>query len=180
MTKDYKLLQQTAPALEPVNIEEVKTFLRIDGEDEEGNLNILIKSARILVESYLKKSIIFQQWKMIFEDYAPAEVKLPRGPITNIISVSLVDKDGNVLPMNPDFYYLSPAQDKLIFNTTVISHAVEIIYEAGMATNNLSVPKNIKLAVLNIITASYENKGLPANLNELCKILLAGERILEF
>lgn len=57
----------TPPAVEPVTIDEVQSFLRIDGDSEDGMLSSLITVARDWAERSSGRSFITQDWEMILD-----------------------------------------------------------------------------------------------------------------
>ena len=60
----------TPPAVEPVTIDEVQSFLRIDGDSEDGMLSSLITVARDWAERSSGRSFITQDWEMILDSSA--------------------------------------------------------------------------------------------------------------
>jgi hypothetical protein len=54
------LKEQTAPAVEPITLNEAKAFLRVTTSDEDTLITSLIKSARISVEHFINQKLITQ------------------------------------------------------------------------------------------------------------------------
>lgn len=54
----------TPPAVEPVTIEDARTFLRISTQSEDTILERLIKTARELVEAETGLALIDQTWRL--------------------------------------------------------------------------------------------------------------------
>ena len=52
----------TGPAVEPVSLEEAKTFLRVEHSDDDQVIGTLIASARMHVEAQAKIALITQNW----------------------------------------------------------------------------------------------------------------------
>jgi hypothetical protein len=59
----------TAPAAEPVTLNEVKAYLRIDGSDEDTMLTTFISVARQSIEDYLNRKMITQTWDLWLDNF---------------------------------------------------------------------------------------------------------------
>ncbi len=88
------LIIQTEPAEEPLSIEEVKTHLRVDMDDDDDLIQNLITSARQYAESYLKRSLISQTWKYYLDEWPESGedyIELPMPPLQSVSSVKYTD-----------------------------------------------------------------------------------------
>jgi uncharacterized phiE125 gp8 family phage protein len=178
-SKSYTLV--TAPAAEPVSLADVKTFLRIDGSDDDAVLTILIASARRMAEEYTKRAFITQTWKLVmdrFTDYSgtPAGnvapyliagisfIQLSRQPIQSITSIKSTDSANLSTTVPTATYALDTSGGSILLNDTYSwpsslrdYSAVEIIFIAGWTSASL-VPEPIKQGILQHVAASYTNK----------------------
>jgi len=153
-----RLLQlQSAPSVEPLILAETKLFLRVDGSTEDTLITDLIVAARQLAEEYLRRSLVQQSWKLVFDDAAPVETLLPRRPIISITSVTSIARDGTQTTIDSDIYYLNAAKDSLVFDAQVTGHQVEVIYAAGYG-NAADVPGAIRQGLLNHVAALYDGR----------------------
>ena len=88
------LVIQTEPAEEPLGIEEVKTHLRVDMDDDDDLIQSLITSSRQYAESYLKRALITQTWKYYLDEW-PDEgrdyIELPMPPLSSVSSMKYTD-----------------------------------------------------------------------------------------
>lgn len=87
-----RLLQKINPQREPFILEEVKVFLRLQGDQEDALLPTLLSSARAYVEDVTQRSLLKQQWELTLKaPYSPPsplvrqrekhiEISLPRPP----------------------------------------------------------------------------------------------------
>lgn len=64
---DYQLT--TAPACEPLDLDTVKTHLKVDGTDEDIYIQGLISGARMYAENFLRLSLITQQWSLLLDAF---------------------------------------------------------------------------------------------------------------
>lgn len=66
-------VQTAAPAVEPIALADVKTFLRIDIPDEDALLQSLILTSRLHVEVALGLALITQTWSCFFDRWPLAQ-----------------------------------------------------------------------------------------------------------
>jgi uncharacterized phiE125 gp8 family phage protein len=146
-------ISKTVTGIEPVQLDEVKEFLRVDYDADDVLLTSLITQSREIIERYLNISIPLST--LIVEASPRVELQLPYGPVLNIDSVT--DRDGN------DVYYewngfvitfegnsFSPTQpERPAYVETITT------YDSGYAI----VPAGLKLAVMEVIAYLYENRG---------------------
>lgn len=152
------LLRVVSPAEEPVTLDEVKDFIKLDGSGEDAQLSRLIAAARERAEHWMRRSIITQRWRISL-DYGVADsVWLPMGPVRQIISVSLIDTENTSQALSSDAYWLNAARTMAVFLSPLTAHRVEIEYETGFGAA-ADVPADIKTGLLGDITFMYENRG---------------------
>lgn len=153
-----------APESEPISLAEAKLFLRVDGSDEDELIATLISAVREAAEEYLRKSLADQRWKLTYEDYAPVVTPLPRGPVLSVVSVTRRSQSGAETAVSGEVYHLSARVDALHFETAILSHEVEIVYETGYGEEE--IPASIRQGMLVHLAALYEDRqgaeGMPA------------------
>jgi len=159
----------TAPAIEPVTLEEVKLFGRIDGTEEDDLLTSLIISVRENMELYLRRSLIEQTITM-YMDYWPGNVvQLPRPPLISITSVSLLDESDVETDYDSDNYYtmLTAVPGELIIKSdasipTNTSNrergGYKIIFKAGYGDTTNNIPSPIRNGIKEWVIDAYENR----------------------
>lgn len=57
----------TGPAIEPISLEETKTFLRIEHNDEDELIAALIAGARSHIEAQTQTALITQDWRVVLD-----------------------------------------------------------------------------------------------------------------
>lgn len=82
------------PVHEPITIDEMKTYLRVDGNELDDYLPTLISSAREYVESYQNCSLVTQTWELILDSWPDWPLSLPRSPVQKVESIRYMDKHG--------------------------------------------------------------------------------------
>lgn len=139
----------TQEPTEPISLEEVKAYAKIDYDDEDSLIEALITSARRQLEIFLGLSLVPKNLK-VFLDNSAGEILLPYGPITGAITVT--DSGNKVLSSGVetsgiDFKALvSPAEDKLT-----------VEYSAGY--EDAKMPKGIKTAIMAQTAYLFEHRG---------------------
>ena len=84
-----RLKLKTAPAVEPVTLEEAKLHLRVDSGDDNALITALITTARELAERETKRAFITQTWQM-YLDQAPVIIEIPKPPLQSIVSIKTI------------------------------------------------------------------------------------------
>jgi len=78
-----------APTVEPLSIDEVKTHLRVEYDDENAYLHALINVAREFIDGkdgILGRAINTQTWKLSLTDFK-SDIEIPLPPLQSISSI---------------------------------------------------------------------------------------------
>lgn len=172
----------TQPDLEPVTVDEVKTFGRIDGDEEDDVIESGIKMAREASELLLGRSFIEQTITLVM-DFWPSEViKLPRPPLIAITGVYTTDEDDSDTEYDSDYYLVDTVAEpgKLIIkqdytpptNTDRSYSGFKIIYTAGYGDEVTDVPEILRNAIKMwtidyFETRKFDPKNPPAQVKTL-------------
>ena len=178
--KTYSIYEQ--PSIEPIEISEVKCVLKIDSMDEDFILSSFISVARQLIERYTGLSLITQKWKLVMDNLS--ETYLCHYPTSVIDSIKTYDYDNTATTWANTNYRLDTDRNKIYFNEDYVfpteireNAGVEIIYTAGFGTSE-DIPAPIRQALLIMISALYECRGVCNDIPFVCKTLLAPYRDL--
>lgn len=173
-----RLERVVPPATEPLTLADAKLYLRVDGGQEDKLIAQLISTARETAESFLRRSLLTQQWKLSCEEYFPQRISLGMGPVNSIIRVSKKTKEGVVTNMDGTVYYLG-IPDQLVLTQVVTGHRVEVVYSAGYGAA-ADIPQAIRQGMLAHMAAMFDARSESASLPETSKALYRpyrGERI---
>lgn len=188
----------TAATVEPVTVEEVKDWLRIDSDDEVDTLRSLIKAARQKCETYTRRQFITATYKYYLDDFpsdATDILVLPRPPLQSINSITYVDTAGDTQTWSSDEYSADtktePGRVKLGYTYVWPAsrnqrHAVTVTYVAGYGDSASFVPESIKTAVKFWVAHWYENRELVQTgttvtpMPMTVEAILQPERVFEF
>lgn len=148
------------PVTEPVILQEAKDWCRIDINDDDVIVTLLIKAARKVCERYANLSFVPRTITARLKNGAGG-INLPYGPLVgNIITVT--DKDGNSLLTVFDL-------------DNGYSGIITLTYNAGYTI----LPEDLKNALLCQIAWMYKNRGdarVAGNVSELSKLILNSVR----
>lgn len=151
----------TAPSTYPVTLAEVKTLLRVDGNDNDALIMSYIAAATDHIESYTGRAIVAQTWELLLDCFSEA-IMLPKGPVSAVTAVNYYDSAGALQTISAANYAVDLASDPQwivpvsgIAWPTVASGVNNVIirFVAGYA----KVPDAIIAAVLLTVRAWYDD-----------------------
>lgn len=158
----------TEPVVEPLTVEEVKQFGRIDGVSEDTLITGFIRSARVACENYLRRALITQTIKVRYDWWPGERVELPRPPLISVTKVeTLTEEDVSSTYSSDNYYVISeviPGELVLKFgvtppeNTNRYRGGFRIEYIAGYGTDAGDVPQAIKDGLKLWVMDIYENR----------------------
>jgi len=97
----------TQPTIEPVTVDEVKLFGRIDTTEEDTLIEGFISTARMAAEEYLGRAFISQTITTVL-DYWPSQIfELPRPPLISVTEIMALDEDDDETEYDSDYYYVN-------------------------------------------------------------------------
>jgi hypothetical protein len=182
----YELL--TAPASEPVTVDEVKAHARIETTADDTLLGYYITGARQLVESITGKALITQTWVLTLDNWpadkcdewwdgvreAPisitqrAQVTIRKAPFLAISSVVTRDEDDTETTWASTNYYVDKRHGFGRLNLrqgqtwpAIVSRsfgAIKITFTAGYGTSASDVPMGLRQAIKDLVAHWYENR----------------------
>jgi len=176
----------TEPTAEPLSLQEVKEYLRVDDATDERVVQPMIVAARQFAENHMNRAIM-QQTITLYVDtamdtenplwegmrtapdinYYKNYVVLPKGPVQSVTSVKTYDDSDTATTMAASKYYVDTAREpsRVVLRTGEtfptalrVANAIEVIYVAGY-TNAYTVPEPIRLGMLQHIAYMYEHRG---------------------
>ena len=176
----------TEPSQEPVTLQEVKEYLRVEDNTDERNLRPLIESARRLVEEHLNRTLMQTTYQQFLDSFNELEdplwegvrtgpylnyyknyIDLIKAPVSSVTHIKTYDDADTATTMASSKYYVDsvrePARIVLrqgeTFPTALrVANAIEIQYVAGYSSP-YSIPEPIRLAILQFIAHMYEHRG---------------------
>lgn len=100
----------TAPAIEPLTLDDVRTHLRIDDNELDSKLLRLIRVARNHAESMTGRALITQTIDVTYDRWCTTIV-IPRGQLQSVTSVKYQDQDDAEQTLDTSVYRVVTAVD---------------------------------------------------------------------
>lgn len=155
----------TAPAAEPITLEDAKRHLRIDDPDEDGHILTLITAARTWAENFTRRAFITQTWDLVADRF-PAEFHVPRPPLQSVTAAAFTyDLAGTHTQVSTSVYVVDtdsePGRVHEAYGQSwptprVIQNAVRLRFVAGYGDDPEDVPEQIRHAVRLMVGHFYE------------------------
>jgi uncharacterized phiE125 gp8 family phage protein len=165
-----RVLIETAPTVEPVTLAEFKTFARLDHDDEDAALTLLLQAVREAAESYLGRALLEQTLYYTMDKWPGAEVELPYPPLITVEGVYTRESDGTWTLYDADNYFVvtEGIPGSLVLKTSatppsapnVAAAGYQIRYTAGYGDTASDVPAAIRQAILTWATAAYATRAV--------------------
>ena len=175
---------KTAPAKEPMTLQEAKDHLRVTFTDDDAYIDPLIPAARKEAEDYMERALVTQTWELFLDKFPKTSsepILVPRPPLISITSIKYIDGDGAEQTWANTEYKVDekaapgrifPAFDKTWPTPRLEANAVTIEFQAGYGPNAQDVQQNIAHALKLILTDWYENRDGSRGIPESAKNIL--------
>ncbi|WP_375458417.1 hypothetical protein [uncultured Enterovirga sp.] len=155
------------PAVEPVTLDAMKRYLRLDGTEEDDLVSALIMAGRLTVERTARLSLLEQSWRVRLRSWPPGRVvALPVFPVLAVEAVRLVRPASMPDLLSPDMYRLDLDCDpvRLLIDATAPDPAgphgaIEIDVACGYGSAPAAVPEPLRLAIQRLVAHWFEHRG---------------------
>jgi uncharacterized phiE125 gp8 family phage protein len=161
------LVLNTAPAIEPVPVDDLRNELRLDDNYDDAALTRRITAARQTIEAIQNRQLITATWEYTL-DYWDSVIRLPMGPLQIVNSVKYYDAAGTLQTLAASEYQVDitglvgeivPAPDAFWPVLEIgRKNAVIVNYDSGYGDTAADVPANTKLAIIALASHWYENR----------------------
>jgi len=159
----------TPPALEPVALDEMRSFLRVDQTGEDEAIAALIAGARIHIEAQARRALITQSWRATLDGWpADGRLLLTPAPLQSLTAARVYDEDGSTRTADPQAFVLDRGGSSLAFMPWALpapgrsALGIELDFVAGYGDTALDVPEPLRQAIRLLVAHWYENRGLAA------------------
>lgn len=161
------LVLTTAPAVEPVTVDDAKTHLRITHTSEDVLIASLVLTSRLHIEAALSLALITQTWTLLLDRWPIGDtVDLPLGPLQAIGAVRVKDRTGTatVVPATNYLVDIASRPARLVWNgggrpdPGLLANGIEIDLTVGFGATSASVPAPLKHAILMLTAHWYEHR----------------------
>lgn len=188
MPAPLRLSLTTPPAAEPLDLEDARTFLRVDGSGEDDLISNLITLARQDFEALTGRALINQTWTWALDAWprkaadsgdwsgtrdgpismfdAPS-LTIPKAPLSSITSITTYDTAGTGTLWAASNYQVDTisvpgrvAPANTVWPTaTRALNAIVVVFVAGYGASASAVPIDIRHALKAHIARAYERRG---------------------
>lgn len=161
----------TAPASEPVSVDDINNFLRLTGTAASGDTLItgFIAAARRYCEGIQNRSYIDTVWKLTLDEFPSADyIDLRRPPASTVASIVYYGTGNTATTMTAGNYFVdtasSPGRVHLAYGeswptaTLRPINGVEVQYTAGYGSAATSVPDEVKQAIKLMVGQMWEHR----------------------
>lgn len=155
-----------APGSEPLTLEEVKLFLKVDTTVDDTLITSLISSARFYVEKYLNKKLLTQTLTETLDEFPSLPHELRDGPFQSLSSIVYFDEDSTEATWDSSNYFFDAASGRIALTedgdtpteTLRDIAAVQITYIAGFGDGASAIPQPILDAMKIFVAHFYRNR----------------------
>jgi uncharacterized phiE125 gp8 family phage protein len=163
----------TGPAIEPLTVDEAKTFLRVEHNDDDEIIAALIKSARLHIEVQAQIALITQKWRMAFDCWpSHGRITIRPGPLKALDAARVYDVHGEAHTVDSQTFVPDFGTSMLAFIPWAvpvpgrIAAGVELDVTIGLGDAATEVPEPLRQAIRLLAAHWYENRGLVAGGNQ--------------
>lgn len=165
------LIRITAPASDPVTLEETKEHIHVDHSDEDMRIADFIRTAAQRLDGRdgsLGRCLITQTWKLILDRF-PAEITIPLPPCQSITSITYTDAAGTPQTLDPAEYQViglasaDPARIRPAFGKSwpgyrSVPEGIAITFVAGFGDDPEDIPEPIRTAIKMHVGHLFEHR----------------------
>lgn len=178
----------TAPAAEPISIDEAKAHARIDVDVDDQLVEALITTARRTAEALRNEALITQTWKLVLDAFPQGDtLRIPKPPLQSITHIKYTDEDDNVSTYASGSYIVDTdsAPGRVVLRdgeswpgtTLIAANGVEVQFVCGYGDAGGDVPREVRQAMLLLIGHWYENRE-EVTIGEVARIIPMGVEAL--
>jgi uncharacterized phiE125 gp8 family phage protein len=159
----------TAPAVEPVSLDEARAFLRVETHDDDEVIAALIASSRIHVETETRRALITQSWRIVLDAWpADARIGVLPAPLQALSAARIYDFDNHAQEIDVAALVVDRGASALIVAPWAlpapgrIAAGIELDVTAGYGDDTTDVPEALRQAMRLLLGHWYDNRGVVA------------------
>ena len=158
----------SGPAVEPITLEEMKAYLRIDHDDgtQDELIMGLVKAARLIVEAASRRILIQQHWRVVLDRWpADGTILLPLSPLIAVDGITVTDASGTASDVPASAFATDALSDPPRIAVAdgpepgKPKHGISVALRAGYGVAPEAVPATLKLAIRILVAHWFENRG---------------------
>jgi uncharacterized phiE125 gp8 family phage protein len=155
------------PHFEPVSIADMKGFLRIDHDEDDELIHMLIVAARVMIEAKTRRFLIEQMWRLSIDSWpSNGIIPIPIGPVLSLADAWVLDAKGVLIPIPKTSFSVDTLSNpgRLIQVDSVIDpvprrEGIVLDLHVGYGTTREEIPIPLRHAIRMLVAHWYENRG---------------------
>jgi uncharacterized phiE125 gp8 family phage protein len=173
-----------APAFEPVTLEDAKSFLRVEHDDDDDVIAALIAGARIHVEAQTRRALITQSWRLVRDAWpTDGRIDVRPSPLQSLDVVRVYDGGGEAAVLDLQGFIVDAANAALVFapwspaQPGRAAAGIELDVTCGYGDDPADVPEPLRQAIRMMVAHWYDNRAVAA-MGQAVAMLPAGVAVL--
>jgi uncharacterized phiE125 gp8 family phage protein len=160
----------SAPAVEPVSLDEARAFLRVEHNDDDEVIAALAAGSRIPAEAQTKRALITQSWRITADSW-PQDGRLTilPAPLQALTAARVYDLNGNAQTIDVQAFVADLGASALVFAPWALpapgrlAAGIELDVTVGYGDAAIDVPEPLRQAIRLLTAHWYDNRGLVAS-----------------
>lgn len=168
----YRLVETAAPEAEPVDLEELKAYLRVDHDADDDLLDTFIAAAREYAEIACGRSFIERGYSLFLDAWPESRaLTLPRPPLLEVTAINIYEENNTSAEFSDDYYFVDAmgAPGRVVLSSSAAAptpgrdvNGIEVQFTAGYGDVATDVPAQLRAAMMQVAAFMYENRGANA------------------
>jgi uncharacterized phiE125 gp8 family phage protein len=152
-------LQRLTPCKRPpLELTELKEFLKITHDKEDNLLQNIIYAVSEQCELYTAKALLTQIWQADYHRFAAAEITLPIDPVQNIQSIYLFDSYHKQSTLAGELYELH--NGVIYLHMPAMAANLQVVFAVGYGDEPAAIPASLQMLLNEHAAHLYEKRGL--------------------
>lgn len=141
----------------PVTLDEAKNFLRVNHDDDDAYITMLIKALTSRIEDKAEIALSTQnitaEWAIV-QSY----MTLPRPPFVSISGITAYNEHNVPTTITSSGYYVEGLTTVTVRFKEMVGKRVRVSYTAGYG-NSSAIPEDLKQYILQLVFNEYNQRG---------------------
>ena len=151
------------PALEPLSLDEIRAYLRLETDEDDDLILNFIRAARSAVEQGARRALLAQNWRIRLPRWPREQiVRLPISPILSIDALRCFDANGQAVVLDPTLLRrdgVCLTFDPAKLSADGFSNGLEIDITGGFGTKPTDVPEGLRQAIRLLVSHFYIHRA---------------------
>lgn len=152
------------PAEEPVAVDDMKLYLRLDSDAEDALVAAMITAARLTVEAATNLMLGAQVWRLRVTSWPTSGVLMsPVGPLRTVDAVRSVDRNGEAVPLEQENFRADSGLGVVValgpLPVVEPGGHFEIEVALGFGAGAVPAPAPLLLAVRALVANWFDSRG---------------------